>query len=117
MGRLAWRLRMGFHTFCCFSIQGLVIPFPTDHLKVREYASALGPQLLITAAMTLFCLLWRVMLKHSPMSNPWVDLATTSVLGALIYIALMIGLWPPVIESLDEIISGTGNAGLLKIAR
>ncbi len=88
---------------------GFLIPFRLIDLKVRDYAATLLPQVLITAAMVAGSLLWRLLLNSFGIYNSWVHLITTSVLGAALYAGLLIRLRPPVMEAMEEILSGSGN--------
>jgi O-antigen/teichoic acid export membrane protein len=91
------------------------LPFRLINLKVRDFALALMPQLLITAVMCAACFLWLRLLDHAGLSNAWGRLASTSTLGAAVYVALMILLRPDVMNVLEEILNGSKRAPLLRL--
>jgi PST family polysaccharide transporter len=86
-----------------------LIPFRLIDLRVRDYVAALLPQILITGAMASACLLWLLLLDSLGVYKPWVQLITTSLLGAGVYAGLLIGVRPPVMGALDEIMNGSGH--------
>jgi len=86
-----------------------MIPFRLIDLKVRDYAAALLPQLLITGAMAAVCIGWLYLLSSLGVLNSWVKLVSTSLLGAVFYAGLLILLWPPVMESMQEIMAGSNH--------
>jgi PST family polysaccharide transporter len=91
-------------TYPCF-----YFPFRLIDLKVRDYAYALLPQTLITAAMAAACIVWLLLLNSLSLRNSLLQLVTTSLLGACIYAGLLIRLRPPVMEALEEIMNGSGH--------
>jgi hypothetical protein len=93
------------------------IPFRLIGLTVREFAIAMTPQLLITAGMSVACLLWILALHRLSIFNPWVELLSTSALGALVYCGLLIRLRPPAIHALEEILGGSQKPILVKAIR
>jgi PST family polysaccharide transporter len=88
---------------------GFYVPFRLIGLRVRDYAAALLPQLLITAAMGSACLAWLWLLHSLSVHNSLLQLLTTSLLGACVYAGLLIRLRPPVMEALEEIMNGSGH--------
>ncbi len=99
-----------------------VITYPTFamglrliELRFRDLALSLLPQLLITLAMALTCLAWLWILTMGGITNPWVKLLTTSPIGAIAYIAMIIGFRPAVLDVLEEIASGYENRHVTKL--
>lgn len=93
---------------------GFAIPFHLIGLRVRDYAATLLPQVLITAAMVVGCLMWRWLLVALAMNNPWLHLISTTLVGALIYAGLLIRLRPPVMDAMEEIMLGSGHPLVLR---
>ena len=90
-------------------VPGFWIPFRLIGLKLSRFANALLAQLLITAAMTAVCGFWLFGLHRLGIFNPWIGLVSTSVLGALVYVAALVLLRPRVMEVMEEIMEHYGN--------
>ncbi len=91
-------------------IPGFLIPFRLIGLKLSAFASALLPQLLLTGGMALVCWTWLRLLNGVSVVNPWVQLLSTSVLGAVVYICSFVLLWPAVMQHLEDVL-GTSSLG------
>jgi PST family polysaccharide transporter len=85
-------------------IPGFLIPFRLIGLKLSGFASALLPQMLLTGGMALVCWTWLRLLNSMAILNPWVQLLSTSFLGAVIYVASFLLFWPGVMGQLDDIL-------------
>lgn len=94
---------------------GFLVPFRLIDLKVRDYIGALLPQILITAAMGVICIFWLLLLNSLALYKPWVQLITTSLLGAGVYVGLLVHVRPPVMEALQEILNGSGHPLIRRI--
>jgi hypothetical protein len=68
------------------------------------------PQVLLTGAMTLLCWTWLRVLDSLSVTNPWVQLLSTSFLGGAVYIFSFVLLWPAVMRHLEEAL-GTSRKG------
>lgn len=91
-------------------IPGFLIPFRLIELKLSAFASALLPQLLLTGGMALICWTWLRLLNNLSIVNPWVQLLSTSVLGAVVYICSFVLLWPAVMQHVEDVL-GTSSLG------
>jgi len=83
----------------------LYLPFRLIDLRVRDFARALAPQLLITCAMSVICFLWLRLQTMLLIQAHWTRLISTSLLGALVYCGMMIVFRPAVMDVLEEMIS------------
>jgi PST family polysaccharide transporter len=86
-------------------IPGFIIPFRLIGLKLGAFASAMLPQLLLTGGMALLCWIWLHFLDSMSVTNPWIQLLSTSLLGAVVYTASMLLLWPTVMQHLENALS------------
>jgi O-antigen/teichoic acid export membrane protein len=91
------------------TIPGFAVPFRLIDLSLREFGSALLPQLLITALMSAACAGWLLLLKQLSLSNPWLRLASTSTLGVVVYIAALLVVHPPVLDHLADTLGSSEN--------
>ncbi len=90
-------------------IPGFVIPFRAIGLKLSEFARALLPQVLITAAMALACFLWLRFLPAIGIETPWILLSSVVLLGAAVYIISMLIAWPRVMQHLETTLHTSGR--------
>ncbi len=102
-------------------IPGFLIPFRLINLKLSAFASALLPQLLLTGGMALICFVWLRLLTSLAIVNPWVQLLSTSFLGAVVYIVSLLLFWPAVMQHVEDVLGtsslGTKLAGCLVSSR
>ena len=91
------------------------IPFRLIELRFRDFASALMPQTIITLLMALVCFGMLRAFDLLFISNPWTRLLSTSAVGALLYIAMMVVYRPAVMDVFEEILKGRDNPALLRI--
>jgi len=92
-------------------VPGFVIPFRLIGLKLGTFVSAMLPQLLLTAGMALLCWIWLHVLDSMSVTNPWVQLLSTSLLGAVVYAGSMLLIWPTVMQHLENALS-TSQKGM-----
>ena len=93
---------------------GFAIPFRLIDLKVREFASALMPQTLLTVVMVCVCWIWLRGLAMSSVSNVWFRLASASALGTAVYLIGLRTIRPPVLQYLVNVMKGSQNPIILK---
>ena len=93
-------------------VPGFIIPFRLIGLKLSTFASALLPQLLLTGAMALLCWLWLRALDSLLVTDAWVRLISTSVLGACIYTGSFVMLWPAVMRHVEDVLDVTTGTRL-----
>ncbi|MBV8552209.1 MAG: MOP flippase family protein [Acidobacteriaceae bacterium] len=96
-------------------VPSFVVPFRLIGLKISEFAYALLPQVLITAAMALLCVLWLHGLHAVGATNNWLRLLSTALLGAFFYIAALMIIRPPVMRVMEEVIGHSSNPSVLRI--
>lgn len=91
------------------TLPSFIIPFKLIGLKLRRFASALLPQLLITAGMVAVCLLALQGLDKGGISNQWLRLISTSTIGAAFYIGTLVLVRPPVIQVVEDVARQSGS--------
>jgi PST family polysaccharide transporter len=85
-------------------IPGFLIPFRLIELKLSAFASALLPQILLTGGMAFVCWIWLRFLNSMAVVNPWIQLLSTSFLGAVIYSGSFLLVWPAVMQHLEDVL-------------
>lgn len=95
---------------------GFAIPFHLIGLRFRDFAKALLPQLGWTILMAGVCFAWLRLLDHFAISSPWMRLLSTSVLGAAVYIAGLLGLRMQVVDYLGEVLGSSENRMIARTA-
>lgn len=95
----------------------LAAPFRLIDLKVWQFAAALMPQLLWTAAMALVCAAWLLLLSHVGITQAWPRLLTTCAVGAIVYTGGLLLFRPRVVNDLAEVLKNSGNPALLRLHR
>lgn len=93
---------------------GFAIPFRLIDLKVREFASALMPQTLLTVLMVSVCWIWLRGLAITSISNEWIRLLSTSAVGVAVYLLGLRTFRPPVLQYLVNVMRGSRNPIILK---
>ncbi len=96
------------------AIPGFIVPFRLIDLKLSKFSAALAPQMLITGCMALACWFWLRVLASFGIQSPWVSLLSTSALGAVLYIAAMLAVWPEVMQHLE---AAMRSSNLLRISQ
>ncbi len=81
---------------------GFAIPFRLIGLSFSFFARCFWPQLAISLAMTAICAGWINSLAAMSYSNPWGILISTSLIGAFVYIALMVKIRPSVVLHMEQ---------------
>lgn len=92
------------------AIPCFAVPFRLIGLKIREFAIALLPQLGVTAGMVICCLAWMMLLNHTTVFNPWARLVTTSIVGALCYLAGMFLFAHQALDYMEEILQSVDHS-------
>jgi PST family polysaccharide transporter len=95
--------------FVLMMIPGYLIPFRLIGLRLRDYCLALLPQSILTAGMSIICWLYLHFITGLGITNNWVRLITTSVLGAMVYIAALYIHPIPAVRHVTEILSKSNN--------
>jgi PST family polysaccharide transporter len=90
------------------------LPFRLIDLRVHDFARALFPQILVTLIMSLVCFGWLHVQDILQITHAWTRLLSTSLLGALVYIGIMIVFRPSVMSVFEEIVSGFNNPRVAK---
>lgn len=85
-------------------IPGFVIPFRLIGLRFTDFIRQLLPQFAITLSMVALCWLWMAALRSAGINSPLVNLASTSILGIVAYISLMLWFHPRVLQHLENIL-------------
>jgi PST family polysaccharide transporter len=78
----------------------LKIPFTLIALPLRTYFGKLAPLLGIGLVMSAVALLWRALCYSAGITQPLFVLASTSVIGALVYFSLLLRINPPGVDEL-----------------
>jgi PST family polysaccharide transporter len=133
-GRTDWMFRMGF-AFCAaliptfligvrfgttgvalaycivylaiLMVPSFMVPFKLIDLRFSAFARALLPQLAITLGMAAACFFWLRLLDSVSVSNAWMRLLTTVVLGIAVYVFELFAFWPAVMDEASTILSGS----------
>lgn len=101
--------------FVLMLVPGFLIPFSLIGLQLRDYFLALLPQTLLTLGMSIVCWLWLHYITLYGITNNWVRLITTSLLGAILYIAALYIRPIPAVRHIAEILSNSSNRLARKI--
>lgn len=91
------------------AIPCFAVPLRLIELKLRHFAVALVPQLLVTAAMAACCVGWMLFLAHISVSNAWAQLLSTSVVGALCYITGILLFAHQALDYVEDILASADN--------
>lgn len=99
--------------FCILSCPAFLIPFRLIDLSFGKFARSLWPQFGIALAMAAVCEAWLQALAFAHFVHPWAALVSTSLLGILLYVFLMVRFRPTVILYLEEAVGDhqSGAAG------
>ncbi len=112
---------LGVATAYCFSFlcitmtPGFLIAFRLIGLRLSEFASALLPQLVITACMTLLCWFWLKLLPTLGIETPWILLSSAVILGAAFYVLAFLITWPKVMTHLETAMMSSGKPFVAQI--
>lgn len=96
--------------FLVLLVPGLLIPFRLIDLKFSYFVRQLGPQLLITAAMVVVSSAWLALLPAINITNPWIHLISTVIVGAATYILLILYTRPPVVGYMEQFLERSNPA-------
>lgn len=83
----------------------LAVPLGIIDLKVAAFARQLWPQVMITGIMVAGCGGWQWLLSRAAVTNVWIQLLSTVVIGAATYTLLMRWLRPPAVRYAAETLS------------
>ena len=92
------------------AVPGFVIPFRLIGLRFTTFASALLPQLLVTAGMAGGCLGWLLFLDRIPVSNQWLRLLSTCAVGAITYSCGILLFAHQALDYAEDILTSSENA-------
>jgi len=92
---------------------GFFIPFRLIGLRLTDFFRPFLPQLAITAAMVVVSLLWLWTLSLLSVTNSWVRLITTVVLGSLSYALGLWAVYPPGLQYLVNDVLKPSSSSLL----
>ncbi len=101
--------------FIVLAYLGFAIPFRFIELKFLDFASALLPQTLLTLGMTSICYIWMRLMVMASISNPWIKMVSTSLLGAAFYVTGLLVFRPAVIHYLKGMIGESQNKTVLRL--
>jgi len=108
----------GSYAAACFTVQIFLSLSPALHLFVlpfRQFVRQLFPQLAITTAMGVACLLWMYLRNAPTLHSPILHLISTVVLGAVVYTLLFLRLRPAVIGFSEEVAGQDPNSKLAQL--
>ena len=89
-----------------------VVPFRLIGLRLRDFVTALMPQLLITGVMVAICFGWLSLLNRLSLSNQWARLISTSTVGAVCYALGIVLAGRKALNHAEEVLALTDNAVL-----
>lgn len=90
-------------------VPSFLIPFRLIGLKFSSFFLALLPQILVTAGMTTLCWLTLRGFNHFGVSNQWMRLVVTSLLGAAFYVGTLLAWRPPIMEIMEQVMGQSGS--------
>jgi O-antigen/teichoic acid export membrane protein len=93
---------------------GFALCFRLIGIRFRDFVSALLPQLMLTISMSVICYAWLMGLRTVFISNLWVQLLSTALLGATVYVAGLFLFRLKVLEYVHEIVETSENPMLLR---
>lgn len=102
--------------FIVLAYYGFAIPFRFIELRFRDFATALLPQILLTLGMTAICYIWIRLMLIASISNPWIEIASTALLGTALYITGLFVFRPAVIHYLRGMIAESQNQTVIRVA-
>ncbi len=102
--------------FGVLTYYGFAIPFRFIELRFRDFAAALLPQIWLTLGMTAICYSWIRLLGIASISNPWMKMISTALLGAAVYVTGLLVFRPAVIQYLRGMMAESQNKMVIKLA-
>ena len=98
-------------------IPSLIIPFRLVKLSLQSYFRALWPTTWMSLAMAGVCHAWLLYSRRIGVHNPVVQLISTSVLGAVVYVGLLLWRKPPVLWDVSTIVSASSHPWVRMLTR
>jgi O-antigen/teichoic acid export membrane protein len=104
-----------FATYFTFTLySGFAIPFRLIELRFVDFVRQLWPQIAITAAMAAACFAWLFGLGLVAVTNAWVRLISTSIIGLLAYSFLLLLFRPAVVGHFEEVLEQQAHSPLFR---
>jgi len=101
--------------FALLVYPGFAIPFRLIGLRFTDFALALLPQLVGTLVMIAICWAWLHLLRTVAISNPWVQLISTSLLGVASYTVAILSARPPVVRHIEQLVKESQRRSIIKV--
>ena len=98
-------------------VPSFMVPFRLIELSGWDFLRTLWPTIWISLIMSSCAIAWRLRTQRLGMTNPVLDLSSSAMVGALVYIALMIWHRPPVLSELIGVLAETSNPWMRRIGR
>jgi PST family polysaccharide transporter len=114
-GTIGVALAYAISYFGILLVPALLIPFRLIGLRLSTFALRLLPQVAISIAMGLIAYLWLAMLRSLHWSNAWLQLASTTAIGAASYVLMLSRLRPGVVLEFEETVRRIPSARFLRI--
>ena len=98
-------------------LPALAIPFRLVGLSLKTFFAALWPSLSYGLVMAAVASGWLYGLRRLGVQNAAVQLVTTAIVGAVVYVGLMLWRKPAVLGELSSTLAGSGRAPIRKVGR
>ena len=98
-------------------VPSFLIPFRLVGLSGWLYLRTLWPTIWISLAMTAVCGAWRYLLYRTSITNPFVEIASTVLLGIVVYVGLVLWRMPPVLGELAHVLEDTSYSAARWLGR
>jgi PST family polysaccharide transporter len=90
-------------------VPSFLIPFNLVKLSGMTFLRALWPTIWMGLVMAACAGAWRYGLQRMGIANPFVDLLSTVLVGAVVYVTLVLWRKPPVLSELATVLEGTSR--------
>jgi PST family polysaccharide transporter len=98
-------------------VPSFLIPFRLIGLSGAKFLQALWPTISYSLAMMIAAAAWRVALWRVGVKNAAIELVTTVLVGASLYVALLFWRRPPVLSELKNVVQGSDHPLLRILSR
>jgi PST family polysaccharide transporter len=98
-------------------VPSFLIPFRLVQLPGWTFLRTLWPTVWISLVMTACCGAWRYLLFRLSVTNPFLELLSTVLLGVTVYVGVVLWRKPPVLSELASVLEGTSYGAARWIGR
>jgi PST family polysaccharide transporter len=98
-------------------VPSFLVPFRLVQLPGWTFLRTLWPTVWISLVMTACCGAWRYLLFRLSVTNPFLELLSTVLLGVTVYVGVVLWRKPPVLSELASVLEGTSYGAARWIGR